>query len=469
MSNVRDFGATGDGQTDDTDAIQHALTDAGGNIEFPRGDYRITRPLKVPLIRRGRTSISGAGGVAKLIMAGAGPCLEFVAGHTGTADPASFRAEEWQNERMPTVDGIEIEGRHAEADGIAIKGVMQPTITRVLIRKVRSAIIVTGRARNLLINGCHIYENTGIGIHLTDVNLHQAIIADSHVSYCRQGGIRIDNSEVRNLQITGNDIEYNNYRAHRSEFPDAAAEPTAEIYIDVSKGSVREGTIASNTIQATYSPNGANIRFLGSGTLGHEKGGMWTITGNLIGSQNNNIHLSKVYGVNITGNYIYSGHHRNLLVEDSRNIVVGSNSFGHNADYGDQALATGIRFHNCQNCNLHGVLIQDASEGRHTVKGAVALKRNALVEIVNGTAFNISGCQFLDGTPVGLLMENCENSVVANCTVLDQRTSPQMTHAIRWTGNGQGNLISNNRLGGTTEQCPVSRDGLLVTGNVFDA
>jgi hypothetical protein len=104
-------------------------------------------------------------------------------------------------------------------------------------------------------------------VHLEKLNLHQTIIADSHISYCRRGGIRIEDSEIRNLQITGNDIEYNNYRAFQESFADAdaEAEPTAEIYVDVVNGSVREGTISSNTIQATYSSNGANIRFIGAG------------------------------------------------------------------------------------------------------------------------------------------------------------------------------------------------------------
>ena len=83
-----------------------------------------------------------------------------------------------------------------------------------------------------------------------------------------------------------------------------AAEPTAEITIDASAegASVREGTIASNTIQATYSAGGANIRFIGgpgsddAGSM-NRKAGMWTIAGNLIGSQEINIHLLRARGI----------------------------------------------------------------------------------------------------------------------------------------------------------------------------
>lgn len=465
MSDVRDFGAVGDGKADDTEAIQHAITDGGGQLEFPRGDYRITKPLVFDMARRGRTSLTGMGGVGKLIMDGPGPAIILQGTHASTADPSGFRPEEWQNERMPTIDGLEIVGNHAAADGIRIEGVMQPTLTRVLIRKVRTAVLVTSRARNLLIDGCHFYENSGVGVHLNAVNLHQVVIADSHISYCRLGGIRIEESEVRNLQITGNDIEYNNVKAHRTNFPDdaAEAEPTAEIYIDVGSGSVREGTISSNTIQATYSSGGANIRFIGAGPDGRERAGMWTISGNLIGSQKNNIHLTDCYGINITGNYIYSGHHRNLLIERCRNIVVGPNSFGHNADYQDKALATGIRLEDCRSCNLTGLLIQDAPEGIHTVAGTAPLEREALVEVVRCQRININGCQFLDGTPVGLLLDDCTDTLVSGCTILDQREAPQMKSGIVWKGSVAGNLLSTSRISGT-KQAVVAPEGLPVQG-----
>ena len=45
MSNVTRFGATGDGKSDDTDAIQHALDNGDGVLHFPPGTYRITKPI----------------------------------------------------------------------------------------------------------------------------------------------------------------------------------------------------------------------------------------------------------------------------------------------------------------------------------------------------------------------------------------------------------------------------------------
>lgn len=463
MSNVRDFGAVGDGQQDDTDAILHAVHDGDGELLFPAGDYRITRTVTLDLNERGRMAIQGLGGLAKILMDGAGPAFELRGTHAGSADPGSFQPGVWQRERMPTVSQLEIEGRHPEADGIHLIGVMQPTITGVLIRRVRHGIHITQRARNVLISHCHIYHNTGVGVFLDRVNLHQTNIIGNHISYCRLGGIRIENSEIRNLQITGNDIEYNNNRAF--QLPGADDVPTAEIYIDCGEtGTVREGTISSNTLQATYSPQGANIRIIGQATAESHKAGMWCITGNLIGSQAVNVHLTSARGITLEGNYIYSGHRRNLLLEQCKNILIGANCFGHNPDYKDKELCTGIRLVDCENCTMTGLQIQDALAGENTVKDAIPVEREGLIELVRCRRMNITGIQVLEGSPVALHVEDCSEMVLTGCSFWETRQQFLTRASIHWSGPGQGNLIAH---------CRANRPVLVphhvrLEGNLFD-
>ncbi len=449
MTTVADFGASGDGVTDDTDAIQHAIDESIGQILLPRGNYRLTRSLVVDLQTVGLTALTGQSGTARLIMEGAGPAIILKGTHQGSADPLSFKDTIWTHERMPIVSDLEITGKHPEADGIQLIGVAQPTITRVLLRQLRHGIRITGRARNVLVDHCHIYHNLGIGIYLDGVNLHQTIIGSSHISYCRLGGIRIERSEIRNLQITGNDIEYNNNRAHK--VPDADAEPTAEIYLDASVGSIREGTICSNTIQATYSPNGSNIRLIGQGPDSNPQVGMWTISGNLIGSQWNNIHLTAAQGVTITGNYIYSGHNRNLLVEDSVQIIVGDNCFGHNADYGvRRELCTGVTLRNSRDCILNGNILQDCQTGRHLFPESPELQREALLELFDCQNVIISNCQILDSAPYGLRIADSRDVTISASTITDRRSPPLQQSAIYWTGPSGDSIINACRLGPAT-------------------
>ena len=445
MSNVRDFGARGDGRTDDTAAIQHCLEDGNGTVELPRGTYLLSKPLVVDLTRQSRFSLDGSGGTAKLVMTASGPAIHLLGSHKGTAAPKDFPPEIWLNERMPTLQNIEIEGRHPEADGVLIEGVMQPTLMGVLIRQVRTGVRASKRARNILISHCHIYHNTGIGVHLDQVNLHQINIIGSHISYNRLGGIRIEASEIRNLQITGNDIEYNNSGAF--SVPGQEDLPTAEIYIDVGTGSVREGTIASNTIQATYSKNGANIRFVGQGAEASHKAGMWSIAGNLVGSQEINVHLQSVRGLILSGNFIYSGHKRNLLVENSRHLILGDCCFEHNPDYKDLELCTGVTFRDCENVVINGMILQDAQAGKHTVKEAVPIQREGLLELIRCHCVTLSGSQILEGSPYGVYLEDCTDTVITGCTILDSRQKKQMKHAIRWKGKTTGSLVTSSRIG----------------------
>lgn len=129
MTQAGDFGATGDGQTDDSEALQHAIDEGVGELVLPRGDYRITRPLIVDLAKAGRTSIRGESGTARILMQGRGPAIVLRGTHTTSADPTSVRDEEWTHERMPMISGFEIVGQHEEADGIRIEGNRTPART----------------------------------------------------------------------------------------------------------------------------------------------------------------------------------------------------------------------------------------------------------------------------------------------------------------------------------------------------
>lgn len=450
MSNVRDFGAAGDGRHDDSDSIQHALTDGDGRLEFPPGNYLLTRTITVELAEKGRFAIDGSGGTAKIIMTGEGPAFHLIGTHDKSAAPDGFKPGVWSHERLPTVAHIEIEGRHPRASGFWLYRTMQTTFAGVLLRELEDGIRVFDRARNLLISHCHIYNNRGIGVFLDRVNLHQAIITGSHISYCRRAGIKIVGSEVRNLQITGNDIEYNY---------DLANKDCADVIIDATAdgSSVREGTIVGNTIQAKYSPGGANVRMVGLNARQNHKAGMFTISDNLIGSQEINVHLVACRGVVLSGNVIYSGHRRNLEVDGARNIVVAANSFDHNPDYGERELCTGVRLHESHDCTLSGSILHDCQAGEHTVAGVVPLAREGLLEIVRCRRVNVSGCQVLDGQPYGIYVEDSDLLNVSGGSILETRAEKKSRAAIRLRGKGRGILIAGNLLGRGSEEV-VARD-----------
>ena len=103
MSNVREFGAKGDGRNDDTQAIEHAVSDGDGCLEFPPGNYLLSKTIELKLDTAGRIAINGSGGTAKILMSGKGPAFHLVGTHQKTAFPEDFQPGVWKRERLPTV------------------------------------------------------------------------------------------------------------------------------------------------------------------------------------------------------------------------------------------------------------------------------------------------------------------------------------------------------------------------------
>ena len=456
MSNVRSFGAVGNGTIDDTTAIRHAIEGGDGVLFFPPGEYTISETIEIPLAMAGPAGIKGAQGASRILMKGAGPAFRLIGTHGGTGDPDSASMSVNFIERMPIISDIEIVGEHAEADGIECILTKQATFQRVLIRQVRHGIHLIKRNRNVLISDCHIYHNTGVGIFMDGVNLHQINICGSHISYNRLGGIRIQESEVRNLQITGNDIEYNNHKQHGTE-----PEPTAEIYIDTTaKGaSVCEVTIASNTIQATVSEGGSNIKIVDNrhGT-NHESmpevgrpPGLWTITGNVIGNQQVSVHLVGCYGIIISGNTIYSSEQQNMLLEECSQIISTGNLFRRHTP----ALGTGVKIANSHTINISGCTFHD----EHPDGQQSGLP---LLEVTDSSLVNISGCQLTNGAPEGMSLLNVSNVNISGCTVTDLRNEPKMKHAIAFRGKGSGNLLTGNIVTNAVENNLLVEDGVEV-------
>ncbi|MBI4662549.1 MAG: right-handed parallel beta-helix repeat-containing protein [Verrucomicrobia bacterium] len=436
-TDVRAFGAAGDGKTDDTAAIQRAVNAGVGGVHFSKGIYRLTQPVVINLDKVGFTSLVGDG-TGRIVMAGAGPAFQLLGTHQGSADPDQFKPNVWDRQRTPMVDAVEIVGDHREADGIEATGTMQLTITRVVLRKLRHGIRLTVRNRNVLIADSHIYDNRGIGVFYDNVNLHQSSITGCHISYCSGGGVVSRGGNVRNVQIGNCDIESN---------MSPNTPPTANVLLDSTGGSIGEVAITGCTIQHhSPSPDSANIRILGqgrepalekrAGTATTQEGHV-TLTGNVLSDVQINVHIRHARGVTLTGNTFWMGYQHDLLVEESSNIVIGPNNFDRNPryNYGTSLDANGgLVFRNSKDCLLTGL----------HVNGVWRKPAALLIEACD--RFNVSNCSILDSDNVGLLMKDSTNTRVSGCVIRDGRKEKKGTESLKAVG-GHGNWIVQNMLG----------------------
>ena len=438
---VLDFGARGDGLADDTAAIEKAVA-AGGAIRFPTGTYKLSKTVEIDLAKTGFSSLLGDG-TARIVMEGGGPAFRFLGTHEGTAAPDSVQPQVWAKERMPSVEGLAIVGGHAEADGVEASGTMQITIRGVHIRNVRHALRMTKRNRNVLIDACHLYDNRGIGIYYDRVNLHQTNISASHISYCDGGGIVVRGGDVRNIHISGCDIEGN----HAKDGP-----PTANVLFDCADGSVAEAAIVGCTIQHTKdAPQSANIRILGKGTVRRNNQdvtfncGHVTIADNVFSDVQTNVHLDGARGVTITGNTFWQGYEHNLLVENSLHVVVGANAMERNPLYGYTSEAKNcVVFDNCRDCTIGGLHLHDVRES------------NAALTLRKCRRMHVTGCTLLDNDGIGLLLEDVSDSRIGDNLIRDDRPGPsgdipnQPAVPLKTSG-GSSNVIVNNVLTGRPE------------------
>jgi hypothetical protein len=430
-----DFGAVGDGQADDTAAIQRAIDEGSGQIRFPTGTYRLTRPVVVNLDRVGFTALDG-GGTARLVMDGPGPALRFVGTHEGTAAPESFKPAVWERQRTPQVSALEIVGAHPEACGIEADGTMQLTLSQVVVRKALHAIRLARRNRNVVIAECHLYENRGIGIFYDDVDLHQSNIVGCHISYNAGGGVVAKGGNVRNIHIGTCDIESNQGR-------DSA--PTANVLIDCTGSTYGTGEVAITgcTLQHNNpSPDSANIRIIGrslpSAGGAPVREGNVTITGNVLSDVKVNVHLKDCRGVVVADNTFWQGYTHNLLIEDCSNIVLGPNNFDRNPryDYGNTQEANNpLVIRRCQDCTITGLHVTNV------------WRSAAGLAIEDCRRINLTNCTILDCDGGGLLLRNLSFSRISGCLIRDDRPGHDPSVPLRLVG-GSGNLISGNLVRG---------------------
>ena len=76
----------------------------------------------------------------------------------------------------------------------------------------------------------------------------------------------------------------------------------------------------------------------------------------------------------------------------------------------------------------------------------------------------------LSGVPCGIDVQDCSHISITGCTIHDAREVKKSLHAVRFTGQGQGNLIALNSVGRTTGLQFALDDsaGVTTEGNILN-
>lgn len=431
MADVTAFGAKGDGKTDETAALQHAV-DQGGLIEFPPGKFVIQKTLLLDLAKNGPIGLRGAAGTTEIIMRGTGPAIRLTGSHKGTADPKSWSEKTRLQERFPTITGLAIRGENADAVGLELVETAKPTIQNVLIRECRVGIHLRQRNRDVLIADSHIYDNHDYGIFLDQVNLHQMNICGCHISYNKAAAIAMVGGDLHNIQITGNDLEY-------SHSADLKRPDTADILIDARTGIASEITIASNTIQGKASVGGTNLKVVGrTGPDGFPSARLIAITGNILGSQSTSLLLQNAQRVTVTGNTIYDGHTVGLKARDCDGIAIANNvhGWGHQPE---KPRPDHYELENCRGVTITGEFFQNAGGGDEKSGGVISIR--------NCEDVTIGQVVIREPQTRGIWLEKSRNVAIQGCVVSTSKSEPAMLAAIEVAADCKGVSIMGNIVG----------------------
>jgi polygalacturonase len=211
----------------------------------------------------------------------------------------------------------------------------------------------------------------------------------------------------------------------------------ADVVFDCVAGTVREGTLVGNTVQARESPGGANVRLIGA--KDHPNAvGLFTISGNLIGSQARAIDLHACRAVVISGNSIYSGYRHSIWAENAEHLVIGANSIDHNPEYRGNSTDQ-LVLRNCRNVSLTGLVMQHTRAANDPVTSSM--------EIRGCQNVNIAGIQIINARVRGISLENCQVVRVADSTIRGTPDDKTYRAALTVDGKCTQVMVVNNFLG----------------------
>ena len=386
LVNVRDFGAVGNGVTDDTTSIQNAVTrcsSLGGGIVFaPAGTYKVSAPITVP----SNVSIYGEGmGVTK-----------FSATSAFTASQAVFYANGSSYTRY---EGFSIlgntDGTNGAGTGIHCKTGTGNQIHAVFISNTTQAGIRLQEQNNAWVDSCWLQSNGRTGY------------TDNHgIMVYSEAGSTVPNYAIK---ITNNKIN----NAFRKGITDYA--PNADIYDLVVEGN----TVESCGLGGIYlgTPNERDIR----------------VVNNYVASCYVNIQVGPVTNCVIDGNNVrdasgdfgigfYSS--KNLIL--SNNTIIGSAISGidtiivaltrnsqvlisgnvvHNSNRTSAAFGPGIYVDECDNPIITGNIVYDDAGSIRITQGIVDGTGNVNCQIAANTVINSTSSNYLIQSTTAMLQE----------------------------------------------------------------
>jgi hypothetical protein len=201
--NVRDFGAVGDGQTDDTIAIRSAFayiaSRNGGTVSFPEGDYKVTSTIALPsgVIIQGTSAIQTNAPTStiprknptRIKLSGTNRAL-FRIGECSTQ--ITMRDIELYSESTSQTYGVEAVGAYDSAGGIIFERVVFNNFARGIYAYGLPQTNLQWQIDYIKVRNCEFIYNTDAAIYTNSRNTDWKIEGSLFINPARRANQNAD-------------------------------------------------------------------------------------------------------------------------------------------------------------------------------------------------------------------------------------------------------------------------------------
>jgi len=379
---VKDFGAKGDGVTDDTIAIQAAITSlqtTGGCVCIPTGTYVVSNTITIP----SKVSVTGSGTASTVISA--------TLAMTNLQDVFYANGSSFVSLSNLSILG-NTNGTNGAGSGIHLKS-----------------------GSNNKVSNVYIENTTQAGIRLEEQNDSSVTLCT--LSFCGRTGYT-DNHGIMVYSVAGSVVP--NYSVKitnntiRSSFRKGITTyaPNASIYDLLIDGN----TVTSSGLGNIYigGPNQSNIRiannYLSNGYVNMQIGPVSNSiidSNSMDGSTYSNILLFDSESVVVSNNTISnSGVHGldfDVIATRNRQVIVSGNVV-YNSNRTSVAFGCGINIANADNTSVVSNIVFDNAVSILSTQGIVDSVGSTNSQIQSNTVFN-TGTKYLIQSPTALLQD----------------------------------------------------------------
>jgi hypothetical protein len=201
--NIKDFGAAGDGRTDDTNAIKSAMafaaTHNGGTLTFPEGDYIVSQPVVLP----SGVTIQGVGGLhsnastnnvvqrsaSRITLSGANRSIFRIGECT---EKVTIKDIELFAQSQDRTYGVEAVGAFTSSQGFSFENVAFNSFSRGIYARGLAVTQLLWQFDYIKINQCRFIYNRDAGIYSNVKNSDWKIEGCLFVNPQRTGSQRGD-------------------------------------------------------------------------------------------------------------------------------------------------------------------------------------------------------------------------------------------------------------------------------------